>query len=137
MFDHNLHPVFYLCRAAAPGMQERKWGRIINFAVANADQLHSQPNVTAYYIAKVGVLILTRTLARLLGPYGITVNAVSPGVIDSGSVPQAELAHIAKEIPAGNVGATDDVVAVVNFLLSNQARYVNGANIHVSGGWGI
>ncbi|MDZ7344513.1 MAG: SDR family NAD(P)-dependent oxidoreductase, partial [candidate division KSB1 bacterium] len=49
MFDHNLHPVFYLCRAAAAGMQERKWGRIINFAVANADQLHSQPNVTAYY----------------------------------------------------------------------------------------
>jgi 3-oxoacyl-[acyl-carrier protein] reductase len=118
-------------------MQERKWGRIINFAVANAEQLIGQPNVTAYYIAKVGVLILTRTLARLLAPYGITVNAISPGVIDSGSVSQEELRHITQHIPAGDVGTTQDIASVVNFLLSEEARYVNGANIHVSGGWGI
>jgi 3-oxoacyl-[acyl-carrier protein] reductase len=137
MFDNNLHPVFYLSRAVAAGMKTRQWGRIINFGMANADQLVGQPFVTAYYIAKVGVLILTKTLARLLAPDGITVNAISPGVIDSSSIPQEELKHIAKNIPAGYPGATQDVAAIVNFLLSDEARYVNGANIHVSGGWGI
>jgi 3-oxoacyl-[acyl-carrier protein] reductase len=137
MFDNNLHPVFYLSRAVAPGMKARQWGRIINFSMANADQLIGQPFVTAHYIAKVGVLVLTRTLAKMLAPDGITVNAISPGVIDSGSVPQEELMHITKNIPAGYVGSNQDVGEVVAFLLSEEARYVNGANIHVSGGWGI
>jgi 3-oxoacyl-[acyl-carrier protein] reductase len=137
MFDNNLHPVFYLSRLVAKGMKERKWGRIISFSMANADQLVAQPQITAHYIAKAGVLILTRSLARLLGPYGITVNAISPGFINSGSAPEQELASMVKNIPAGYVGSTQDAVGVVRFLLSEDARYVNGANIHLSGGWGI
>ncbi len=137
MFDHNLHPVFYLAHAAAPGMKARKQGRIINFSMANADQMIAQPEVTAHYIAKAGVLILTRTLAKLLAPHGITVNAISPGFIDSGSAPPDELAGMAKKIPAGYVGEVKDTVAAVKFLLSDEARYVTGTNIHVSGGWGI
>lgn len=137
MFDNNLHPVFYLSSAVAAGMKARQWGRIINFSMANADQLIGQPFVTAHYIAKVGVLVLTKTLAKMLASEGITVNAISPGVIDSGSVPHEELDHISKSIPSGYIGMTADVAAVVNFLLTDEARYVNGANIHVSGGWGI
>jgi len=137
MFDNNLHPVFYLSRAVAPGMKQRGWGRIVNFSMANADQLVSQPNVTAHYISKAGILVLTRSLARLLAPHGITVNAISPGFIDSGSAPAAELAGMVKNIPAGYVGSVDDVVTAVNFLLSEEARYINGANLHLSGGWGI
>jgi 3-oxoacyl-[acyl-carrier protein] reductase len=137
MFDNNLHPVFYLSRAVAAGMKARKWGRIINFSMANADQLVGQPFVTAYYIAKVGVLILTKTLAKMLAPDGITVNAISPGFIDSGSQPAEELSKMLKNIPPGYIGSTNDVAGVVNFLLSDAARYVNGANIHVNGGWGI
>lgn len=137
MFDNNLHPVFYLSRAVAAGMKARKWGRLINFSMANADQLIGQPFVTAYYIAKVGVLIVTKTLAKMLAPDGITVNAISPGFIDSGSAPAEELVKMLKNVPAGYIGSTNDVAGVVNFLLSDEARYVNGANIHVSGGWGI
>ena len=137
MFDGNLHPIFYLAQAVAPGMKARKTGRIINFSMANADQLLSQPEVTAHYIAKAGVLILTRTLAKLLAPHGITVNAVSPGFIDSGSAPPEELAGMTKRIPAGYIGTVDDTVAAVRYLLSEEARYVNGANIQISGAWGI
>ncbi len=137
MFDANLHPIFYLGQAVAPGMKTRKSGRIINFSMANADQMVAQPDVTAHYIAKAGVLILTRTLAKLLAPHGITVNAISPGFIDSGSAPPEELAGIVKRIPAGYIGEVKDTVATVRYLLSDEARYVNGANIQVSGGWGI
>ena len=137
MFDNNLHPVFYLSRAVAPGMKQRRWGRIINFSMANADQLVAQPQVTAHYIAKAGILVLTRSLARLLASSGITVNAISPGFINSGSAPESELAAMVKNIPAGYVGEVSDAVSVVNFLLSDQARYITGANIHLSGGWGI
>jgi 3-oxoacyl-[acyl-carrier protein] reductase len=137
MFDGNLHPIFYLAQAVAPGMKARKAGHIINFSMANADQMEAQPDVTAHYIAKAGVLILTRTLAKLLAPYGITVNAISPGFIDSGSAPPQELAAMTKRIPAGYIGTVDDTVAAVRYLLSEDARYVNGANIQISGGWGI
>jgi 3-oxoacyl-[acyl-carrier protein] reductase len=137
MFNNNLHPVFYLSRAVAPGMRARKWGRIISFAMANADQHVGQPGITAHYIAKAGVLTLTRTLARALAPHGITVNTVSPGFIESGSAPAEELAKMVKNIPAGYIGATSDAVSAVSYLLSDEARYVNGTNLHLSGAWGV
>lgn len=137
MFDNNLHPVFYLSRAIAPGMIERKWGRIVCFSMANADQLVAQPQLTAHYISKVGLLVLVRSLARVMAPHGVTVNAISPGFIDSGSAPKEELAAMVKRIPAGYAGTLGDVVSAVRFLLSEEARYVNGANLHLSGAWGI
>jgi 3-oxoacyl-[acyl-carrier protein] reductase len=137
MFDNNLHPVFYLSRAIAPGMKERRYGRIVSFSMANADQGVGQPHVTAHYIAKAGILMLTRSLARMLAPYGVTVNAVSPGFIDSGSAPAEELQKMVKTIPAGYLGTLDDAVQAVLYLLSDEARYVNGANIQLSGAWGV
>jgi 3-oxoacyl-[acyl-carrier protein] reductase len=137
MFDNNLHPVFYLSKAAIPIMQERQWGRIICFSMANAEQVIAQPQLTAHYITKVGLLVLARSLARLVASHGITVNAISPGFIDSGSAPKAELEAAAKRIPAGFVGSVEDAASVVRFLLSDEARYVNGANIQLSGAWGV
>ncbi len=137
MFDNNLHPAFYLSRLVAPDMRERGFGRILTFSMANADRLLAQPFVTAHYIAKSALLILTRTLAKELGPHGITANAISPGFIDSGSAPSAELESMAPKIPAGYVGELRDVVSAARFLLSDEARYVNGANLQISGGWGV
>lgn len=137
MFGTNLHPVFYMSRAATPGMKARSWGRIISFSMATADQLVAQPQITAHHIAKAGVLVLTRSLAKLLASSGITVNAISPGFINSGSAPESELVAMVKNIPVGYVGDFSDVVSVVNFLLSDQARYITGANLYVSAGWRI
>ncbi len=137
MFNDNLHTVFYLSRAVAAGMIGRKWGRIVNFSIAKADQLVGQPFITAHYISKVGVLILTRSLAKILAPHGITVNSISPGFIETDGAPQQEFAQLTKNIPAGYVGSPQDAVSVVCYLLSEEARYINGTNIHLSGGWGI
>lgn len=137
MFDNNLHHVFYMSRAVAPGMKSRKWGRIINFSVAGADRLAARTEITPYFIAKAGVLMLTRSLARVLAPDGITVNAVSPGFIDSGNDILPGLEDVTKTIPAGYVGETKDAVSAVLYLLSDEASYVNGTNIIVSGGWGL
>ena len=137
MFDNNLDPVFYMSRLVAGPMKQQKWGRIVSFSMANADQMVAQPQLTAHYIAKLGILVLARSLARILGPHNITVNSISPGFIASGSAPDEELQKMVKNIPAGYVGELSDVVSAVRFLLSDEARYVNGANLHLSGGWGI
>jgi 3-oxoacyl-[acyl-carrier protein] reductase len=137
MFNNNLHPVFYLSQAVIPGMKERKWGRVICFSMANSEQVIAQSQLTAHYIAKVGLVILMRSLARLVAPYGITANCIAPGFIDSGSAPKEELEAAAKRIPAGYIGTVNDTAAVVRFLLSDEARYINGANIQLSGAWGI
>ena len=137
MFANNLDSLFYLARLVAPGMIERRWGRILAFSMANADRLLAQPGVTAHYLAKVGVLGLVRTLSKALARHQVTVNAVSPGFIDSGSMDPEELKSLAKNIPAGYVGTVDDAAGAALYLLSDEAAYVTGANIHVSGGWGL
>lgn len=137
MLSNNLDSFFYCARLAAPAMIEKKWGRIVAFSMANADKAGAQPGVAAHYVAKVGVLVLVRTLAKALAPHAITVNAISPGFVASGSAPQAELDKMVKNIPAGYLGTLGDAVGATRFLLSEEARYVNGANLVLSGGWGL
>lgn len=136
-FDANLHSLFYLAKAVAPGMRERRWGRIVAFSMVNAERLQAQPHVTAYYIAKAGVLALTRTLAKTLGPDGITANAVSPGWIATESTAVDNLERMKPAIPVGRLGTLSDIVQAVLFLLSDEASYITGANIEVTGGWGL
>jgi 3-oxoacyl-[acyl-carrier protein] reductase len=136
-FANTLDSLFFLSRLVAPSMMAKRWGRILAFGMANADRIMAQTQITAHYLAKVSVLGLVRSLAKALAPHRITVNSISPGFIDSGSADLGELAQVVKTIPAGNVGTVDDVAAAALFLLSEEAGYVSGANIHVSGGWGI
>lgn len=137
MLGPNLDGFFYCARLVAPAMIERRWGRILAFSMANADRALAQPQLTAHYIAKSGVLILVRTLAKMLAPYGVTANAISPGFIDSGSEPPEQLEKLRQNIPAGYLGSLDDCVSAARYLLSEEARYVNGANLILSGGWGL
>ena len=137
MFAGNLDSFFYLARLVAPVMVKQQGGRMVAFSMANADRLMAQTQLTAHYLAKVGVLGLVRSLAKALAKHHITVNAVSPGFVDSGSLDPAELAGLVKTIPAGRIGSVADAASAVLYLLSDEAAYVTGTSLHVSGGWGI
>ncbi len=137
MLGGNLDSFFYCARLCAPAMAERRWGRIVAFSMAKAEHVTAIPAVAAHYVAKVGLLALARTLARRLASSGVTVNCISPGYIDSGSAPAAELERALPTIPAGRLGTIHDAVSAVLFFLSDEAAYITGANLTVSGGWGL
>lgn len=129
--DNNLDPVFLLGQAALPGLMALGWGRVLTFALATSHRLAPSPRATAHAVAKAGVLLLTRTFAQQAAPAGVTVNCLSLGVLES------EALQIAPRVPAGRLGQPQDVVGAARFLLSDAASWVTGADLLVSGGWGI
>jgi 3-oxoacyl-[acyl-carrier protein] reductase len=130
----DLHGAFYTARAFLPGMVARRWGRIINLLGMNALQGYvGRAHVSA---AKHGLAGLTRALAREFGPYGITVNAVSPGPIATEHDDPAQTAHIRSQlarIPLGRLGQPDDIARVCAFLASDDGAFVSGQVIGVNG----
>jgi 3-oxoacyl-[acyl-carrier protein] reductase len=131
MWRGNLGSAFFCLKAALPGMRRRKWGRIINMGFSRVEQLVAYRNIVPYAAAKTGLLILTRSVASIVASDGITVNMVSPGLIEGGVLPKNQ------NIPAGRLGTFEDVFSAVKFLVSDQARYITGTNLIVSGGWKI
>ncbi len=137
----HLRGNFLMSRAVQKHMVERRYGRIVSLSSRSALGNRGQANYSA---AKAGVIGLTATLAIELGPFGITVNAVAPGYIDTemtratarrmGADPEEFAAAAAEQIPARRVGKPEDVAAVVTFLASEDAGYVNGQTVHVNGG---
>lgn len=132
----------FLCARAAQGvMVPRKYGRIVNVSSTSALGNRGQAN---YSTAKAGLQGFTRSLALELGRFGITVNAVAPGFVDTemtqqtarrlGYEPDAYKAERAKNIAVGRVGTPRDVANVIGFLSSDDAAFVNGQIIYVSGG---
>ncbi len=132
-WDHvlrgNLLSAFFCLRAALPGMRHRRWGRIINLGYHRAEQLRSFPNITPYAVAKTGLLILTRTVAASEAAFGITVNLVSPGLMEGGVLPRS------LKTPRRSLGTYKDVADAVAFLASDGARAVTGTNLIVAGSW--
>ncbi|MCK5801119.1 MAG: SDR family oxidoreductase [Deltaproteobacteria bacterium] len=139
-FDDNLHSTFNICRAVSTPMKRQGFGRIITFGLAGAHHLSAQPHISAQTITKAGVLALTRTLASILGPSGVTANCIALGFIEGptgGEAKDEAPASVLKgHIPAGRFGTPDDVLAAVRFLLRDNASYINGSEIVVSGGFG-
>jgi NAD(P)-dependent dehydrogenase (short-subunit alcohol dehydrogenase family) len=127
----NLDAVFATCRAAVPLMRARGRGRIVNIGYAGALNIVARPSLVPYAIAKTGIVVLSRSLARSEAVHGITVNVVAPGVIEnSTSIPLQEL-------PMGRVGRIAEVAAAVGYLVSAEADYVTGQVIEVAGGWNL
>ncbi len=135
VIDTNLNSIYRLSKACLRGMTKARWGRIINIssvvgAMGNAGQ-------TNYCATKAGVGGFTRSLAKELGPRNITVNAVSPGFIDTDmtkDLPDANRDKILSQVPLGRLGEPEEIAAVVEFLAGDTGAYITGENIHVNGG---
>ena len=135
VLDVNLRGAMVCARAAVPHMSRRRHGRIL--CAASVSTRLGAHGLTAYSAAKAGIVGMTRTWARELGPLGITANCVAPGLIDSDTaraVPAAELEATLARIPAGRLGTPDEVANVYVFLAGDLAAFVNGAVVGVDGG---
>ena len=141
VMDVHLRGAFLMTRAVQQHMVAAGWGRIVNLSSVSALGNRGQAN---YSTAKAGLQGFTRTAAIELGPYGVTVNAIGPGFIDTEMtrataarlrVPFDEFAAAAaKQIPVGRVGRPEDIASLVAFLVSDEAGFVSGQVIYAAGG---
>jgi 3-oxoacyl-[acyl-carrier protein] reductase len=130
--DRNLTSAFLTSRAIVSGLAERGWGRIVNLA-ATAGPVNALPTEAAYAAAKAGVLGLTRALAMEVVADGVTVNAVAPGIIHTGSSTLTELKR-GLDTPMGRPGTPDEVASAIAFLCTPAASYITGQMLVIDGG---
>jgi 3-oxoacyl-[acyl-carrier protein] reductase len=137
MLDSHLTGTFLCIKHAAPHMVRQRWGRVINTSSVHG-RIGGRPTLGHYGAAKAGVIALTRTAARELGPHGVTVNAISPGYVETerlrATLPPERLDALARQIPVGRIGTPAEIGSAVAFLASDGAAFVNGAVIDVHGG---
>ena len=133
----NLRAVFLLSQALAPPMAKRGWGRIVNVSSIGARDGRLSHG-TAYAATKAGVIAVTHSFALRYGGSGVTSNAVAPGGVETemtASIPDDTKARYVAEIAAHRFAAPEEIAAVVAFLASERAAFVNGATVDVNGGW--
>jgi 3-oxoacyl-[acyl-carrier protein] reductase len=135
MIAVNLTGVFYFCSAVAPLMSSQRSGRIVNLASITA-QTGGVSGGAHYAAAKGGVISFSKTLARDLGPFNVTVNVISPGQIetDMGALTGDARTQVEAMIPLRRLGRPEDVAYAALFLASPAASYITGATIDVNGG---
>jgi NAD(P)-dependent dehydrogenase (short-subunit alcohol dehydrogenase family) len=137
VLDANLTGAFLCARAAYPGLKASGHGRIVNVA-SMAGRATSTLGGVHYTTAKAGVLGLTRHLAREWARDGITVNAISPGIVDTpmvrSSTDEGRMAQVLASIPLGRLAEPAEIAALIAFLASDEAAYITGANVDIHGG---
>jgi 2-hydroxycyclohexanecarboxyl-CoA dehydrogenase len=138
VFAVNSTGTYLVTKAFLPEMIEGGYGRIVNMSSVSAQQGGGVFSKTPYSAAKAAVLGFTRSLARELGPTGITVNAVSPGAVDTdirvGGTSDELEAGITKSIPLGRQATVQDIAALFAFLASEDAAYITGVTHNINGG---
>ena len=131
----NLDSVFNVTRHVIDGMMERGWGRVINISSVNA--IRGQFGQTNYAAAKAGILGFTKSLAQEVVKKGVTVNAISPGYVQTDmvmAIREDVRQKIVAEIPAGRLAMPEEVADAVAFLAGEKAAYITGTNLSVNGG---
>jgi 3-oxoacyl-[acyl-carrier protein] reductase len=131
MLDSNLNATFYITQTAIPHLKVAGWGRIVNFAFASAQHLIAADNQTAYRIAKTGIIIYTKSLAKELIKDNITANIIAPGVAEN-SVGLEETIPI---MPNKRPARLEEICNAVGFFVSPESEYITGQILEVAGGW--
>jgi len=136
IFSSNLSSVVFVSRAALPHMRRGRWGRIINLGAVGAERAFGQAKISAYAAAKAAVVALSRSVALEEAKNGITVNVVNPSSIDEKELTLEEARRIRDaRFPIGRPPTVEDVANTVAFFASEEAEYVTGQVVNVSGGW--
>ncbi|WP_448502514.1 acetoacetyl-CoA reductase [Sphingomonas sp.] len=131
----NLGGCFNMAKAVFPGMRERKWGRIVNIGSINGQA--GQYGQVNYAAAKSGIHGFTKALAQEGARFGVTVNAIAPGYIDTdmvAAVPADVLEKIVAKIPVGRLGQASEIARGVAFLCSDDGGFVTGSTLSINGG---
>ncbi len=126
-----------LLQKAVPAMKAKQWGRIVT--IGSVQEIKPHPEMLAYSISKAGQTAMVRSLAGQLAPFGITVNNIGPGVINTDRNREAlsdavYVQQLLRQIPAGFFGEKEDCAGLVRFLCSEGARYITGQSIYIDGG---
>ncbi|MFN3590760.1 MAG: acetoacetyl-CoA reductase [Thermaurantiacus sp.] len=135
VIDVNLGGCFNMAKAVFPGMKEAKWGRIVNIGSINGQA--GQYGQVNYAAAKSGIHGFTKALAQEGARFGVTVNAIAPGYIDTdmvAAVPADVLEKIVAKIPAGRLGQAQEIARGVAFLCAEDAGFVTGSTLSINGG---
>ena len=136
VIDVNLKSIYSLAHTFLPSMIQNGYGRIIN--ISSVAGLRGYVGKANYSASKAGIIGFTRSLATEVAGKGVTVNAVTPGMIDTRmikSIPEKYMAAILNQIPAGRLGRPDEVASLVTYLAGEEASYITGEAISVSGGY--
>jgi len=131
----NLGGCFNMVKATFPGMRDRGWGRVVNIGSVNGQS--GQYGQVNYAAAKSGIHGFTKALAQEGAKFGVTVNAIAPGYIDTdmvSAVPQPVLEKIIAKIPVGRLGHADEIARTVTFLCSEDAGFITGSTMSINGG---
>ncbi|HTB47291.1 MAG TPA: acetoacetyl-CoA reductase [Acetobacteraceae bacterium] len=135
VIDTNLGSCFNLCKLTFPAMRERKFGRIVNVGSINGQA--GQYGQVNYAAAKSGIHGFTKALAQEGARYGVTVNAIAPGYVDTDmvrAVPGEVLQKIVSRIPVGRLGRAGDIARGVAFFTADDADFVTGSTLSINGG---
>jgi len=135
VINTNLNGVFNCTRHVINGMIERKYGRIINISSVNGQK--GQFGLTNYSATKAGIHGFTKSLALEVAKYGITVNTISPGYIETEmvmAVPEKVREQIVTQIPVGRLGYKEEVAEAVSYLISGKSGFITGSNLSINGG---
>lgn len=134
----NLTGVHYATKRVTETMVKNRIGRIVNISSVSAQRGGGTYSKTPYSASKAGVIGFTRSVARELGEYGITVNAISPGPIDTdimgGTLTEERKAAMAQDLLTSRIGSPRDIAAAIHFLISDDAGYITGQTLNVDGG---
>lgn len=128
VMETNLDGTYLCSKRALPAMRGQSFGRIVNVGYASSEKGLVSPKNFPFFVAKAGVLMFTRMLAADTKDDGITVNAVSPYVVENSD-------EFPEDLPRGRAAAFEDVIQTVRFFLDDDSGYVSGQNVEVSGGW--